>query len=109
MTFEWKRYDIQFDMQRDCIEEFGCSDGDWVKSEDAINREAVNEAKIRTLETQLKDARAALASNKAVAVAVAVAVDFPYQRTFDAIAAATKIEAGHIAISVRAFTEAYNK
>ena len=56
------------------------------------------------LQAALEAWQAALASNKAAAVAV----DFPYQRTFDAIAAATKIEAGHIAISVRAFAEAYN-
>jgi hypothetical protein len=32
---------------------------------------------------------------------------FPYQITFDAIAAATSIEAGHISISVRKFKEAF--
>lgn len=35
-------------------------------------------------------------------------INFPYQRTFDAIAAATKIEGGAIAISVRAFREAWD-
>lgn len=32
------------------------SEGDWVRAEDAINRESVLQAQIRTLETQLKDA-----------------------------------------------------
>jgi hypothetical protein len=40
-------------------------DGDWVKAQDAINREAVLQAQIRTLEVQLKDARAAHAADKA--------------------------------------------
>jgi hypothetical protein len=38
------------------------ADGEWVKAQDAIDRDAVLEAQIRTLETQLKDTkRAALA------------------------------------------------
>lgn len=32
---------------------------------------------------------------------------FPYQKTFNAIAAATKVEAGHIAISVADFCKAF--
>jgi len=37
-----------------------------------------------------------------------VAVDFPYQKTFNAIAAATSVCGGHVAISVIDFREAYN-
>lgn len=33
------------------------SDGEWVKAEDAINRDAVLTAQIRTLETQLNEGR----------------------------------------------------
>jgi hypothetical protein len=156
MTFIFDRYHVDTVDEPD-IEE--ASDGEYVLAEDAINREAVNADRIRLLEVQLKEAKAALASNKAAAVAaepvgylhtfanperphdpikrfstyrfqkphtcdetviecvplyatlpapIVSADDFPYQRTFDAIAAATKIEAGHIAISVRAFAEAYN-
>lgn len=36
------------------------SDGEWVKAKDAINRDAVLNAQIRTLEVQLKDTRAEL-------------------------------------------------
>lgn len=36
------------------------------------------------------------------------AINFPYSRTFNAIAAATKIEGGNISISVRAFHEAWD-
>lgn len=35
-------------------------DGAWVKADDAINRNAVQQAKIETLEVQFKDAKAAL-------------------------------------------------
>ena len=53
MTFEFKRYDCT------CKNRFavGASDGEWVSADDAINREAVNADKIRTLEVQLKEAR----------------------------------------------------
>lgn len=70
----------------------------------ASRQDADSEYEADVKEWALMAWQAALASNKAAAVAV----DFPYQRTFDAIAAATKIEAGHVAISVRAFSEAYN-
>lgn len=33
------------------------AEGDYVRAKDAINREAVLQAQIRTLETQLKDAK----------------------------------------------------
>jgi DNA anti-recombination protein RmuC len=32
-------------------------EGDWVKAQDALDREAVLQAQIRTLETQIKDAQ----------------------------------------------------
>jgi hypothetical protein len=35
----------------------GAHDGEWVRAEDAINREAVNADRIRVLEEQLKDCR----------------------------------------------------
>jgi hypothetical protein len=34
-------------------------DGDWVRAQDALDREAVLQDRIRTLETQLKDGRPA--------------------------------------------------
>jgi hypothetical protein len=55
MTHVFKRYEPDSDCsdhERD--------DGFYVRAEDAINREAVNEAKIRTLEVQLKEAKAQL-------------------------------------------------
>jgi hypothetical protein len=56
-------------------EVWAAGDGEWVKSEDAINREAVLQAQIRTLETQLKDARAfaRLARDAALEEAAAIA------------------------------------
>jgi hypothetical protein len=39
------------------MDEIGSTDGEYVLAEDAINREAVLQAQIRTLEVQLKDAR----------------------------------------------------
>jgi hypothetical protein len=39
-------------------------DGEWVRAEDAINREAVNADAIRTLELHLKEAQRAVASLK---------------------------------------------
>jgi hypothetical protein len=41
------------------------ADGECVLAQDAINREAVLQAQIRTLELQLKDARAAHAEDRA--------------------------------------------
>jgi hypothetical protein len=55
MTFLWKRLDYG-----EHEGEYDDAEGRYVLAEDAINREAVNEAKIRTLEVQLKDAKAAL-------------------------------------------------
>ena len=53
MTFLWKRLDYG---EREG--EYDDAEGRYVLAEDAINREAVNEAKIRTLEVQLKDTKA---------------------------------------------------
>jgi len=61
MTYVWDRFDI------DVLDNHGwntysekpASDGAYVKAEDAINREAVNAAKIATLEAQLKIAQEA--------------------------------------------------
>lgn len=41
------------------------AEGEWVKAQDALDREAVLQAQIHTLEVQLKDARAAHAGDKA--------------------------------------------
>lgn len=43
-------------------------DGAWVKAQDAIDREAVLQSQIRTLETQLKDARATVIADAAGAI-----------------------------------------
>jgi hypothetical protein len=48
-TFQWDRFDVQQGSARPA------SDGLFVLAQDAINREAVLQASIRTLETQLKD------------------------------------------------------
>jgi hypothetical protein len=67
MTFIFDRYHVDTVDEPD-IEE--TSDGEYVLAEDAINREAVNADRIRLLEVQLKEAKAACPSNKAAAVAV---------------------------------------
>jgi hypothetical protein len=60
-TFVYDRFDCTNGGSAHC---YGCytmdasSDGDYVRAEDAINREAVLQAEIRTLQVQLKDARA---------------------------------------------------
>ena len=57
MTKEWNR----FDSIEDCHDCGGMMrpspDGEFVRAEDAINREAVNADKIRLLEIQLKESR----------------------------------------------------
>lgn len=56
MTFQFKRYDPPTSCSQadDWIE---AGDGEWVAAQDAINREAVNAAKIDALQTQLKEAK----------------------------------------------------
>jgi hypothetical protein len=59
-THVYDRFDVGADAVsnvRPEMYEVPCSDGDWVKAEDAINREAVLQAEIRTLQVQLKEAR----------------------------------------------------
>lgn len=51
--------------------------------------------------------KCALSANPPVQSVEVGPTAFPYQRTFNAIAAATKIEGGHISISVTAFKEAF--
>lgn len=57
MSTVFKRYDCEGGRHH-C---YGCyhmaenADGDWVSSQDAYDHIAILEAKIRTLETQLKD------------------------------------------------------
>lgn len=53
MTFEFKRFDIYY--ADGGYEERPSSDGACVLAEDAINREAVNADKIRTLEARLRE------------------------------------------------------
>lgn len=53
MTFKWDRLDI-VDPCR-LVETEPADDGEYVLAEDAINREAVNADKIRTLEVRLKE------------------------------------------------------
>lgn len=58
-SFVYDRFDCTNGGSQHCYGCYGmdpCSDGDYVKAEDAINREAVLQAQIRTLEVQLKDA-----------------------------------------------------
>jgi hypothetical protein len=54
-TFQFERFDID---PNDAHERIPAADGAYVYADDAIDREAVLQAQIRTLETQLKDARA---------------------------------------------------
>lgn len=55
-TFVYDRFDVYSSGDGYYTVEAECSsDGEYVKAEDAINREAVLQAQIRTLETQLKD------------------------------------------------------
>ncbi|SAL01630.1 hypothetical protein AWB80_08170 [Caballeronia pedi] len=61
-TFVFDRFDVRGCACDDCqtgVTTHAEFDGEWVKAQDAISREAVLQAQIRTLETQLKDARAA--------------------------------------------------
>jgi hypothetical protein len=60
-TFAYKRFDID---KYDSNEQIPCADGLYVHAEDAINREAVLQAEIRTLQARLKDAKAADADFK---------------------------------------------
>jgi hypothetical protein len=64
-TFVYDRFDVRALSTGD-LHIARTSDGEWMKAEDAINREAVLQAQIRTIETQLKDTKRA-ASNAAPA------------------------------------------
>ncbi len=50
-VFEFERFDV------DGSGHWEASDGDWVKAQEAIDREAALQAQIRTLETQLAETR----------------------------------------------------
>lgn len=56
MTFQFNRYDPPTSCSQ-CDDFVATGDGDWVAAQDAINREAVNAAKIDALQTQLKEAK----------------------------------------------------
>ncbi|MCA7945609.1 hypothetical protein [Burkholderia vietnamiensis] len=77
-TFIYERLDIigasSADMPR-ATRRVPAADGEFVYAEDAINREAALQAEIRTLEAQLKDARAfaRLARNAAIEEAAGIA------------------------------------
>lgn len=53
-AFIFDRFDVRTHDHGD-IEEVAASDGEWVRAQDALNREAVLQAQIRTLEVQLKE------------------------------------------------------
>lgn len=54
MTFQWERFDVTADCIGSETYEVPDAEGEYVKAEDAINREAVNAAEIATLKVQLK-------------------------------------------------------
>ena len=58
-THVWRRFDVQTAAHEYAadVERTDSADGEYVLAQDAIDREAVLQAQIRTLETQLKDAR----------------------------------------------------
>lgn len=62
MTFTWNRFDIEAPSANpdNLYDHIGASDSHYVLAEDAINREAVNADKIRTLEVQLKETKRAM-------------------------------------------------
>lgn len=65
--FEFERFDLRACACDEC--DMGITpqpefDGDWVKAQDALNRESVLQAQIRTLEAQLKDTRALLEAGR---------------------------------------------
>lgn len=57
-SFAYDRFDVHADGDGyiSTVEEAN-SEGNYVKAQDALDREAVLQARIRTLETQLKDSR----------------------------------------------------
>lgn len=62
-TFVYERFDIHDEYDRPMLPGnrlvFTAGDGEWVKAEDAINRDAVLNARIQTLEVQLQDTKRA--------------------------------------------------
>ena len=64
-TFSYDRFDVHACDCDSCfspVRVTGEFDGKWIKAEDAINRDAVLTAQIRTLELQLKETKAAALS-----------------------------------------------
>jgi hypothetical protein len=56
MSTVFKRYDLYCSSDGYySVEEDESSDGDWVRAQDAYDHTAILEARIRVLETQLKD------------------------------------------------------
>jgi hypothetical protein len=73
-THVFDRFDVGSNrLDDEDVERWPCSDGYWVKAEDAINRDAALQARIRTLEVQWNDAekRAMLNHKKAEAARTA--------------------------------------
>lgn len=63
MTFKWNRMDVigvEYKGEETTVHVVAADDGSYVRAFEAINREAVNADRIRTLELQLKEARQAL-------------------------------------------------
>lgn len=59
-TFVFERFDLFGDRTP-------AADGEFVSAQEALDREAILQAEIRTLETQLKDARTAIAGSAVIA------------------------------------------
>jgi hypothetical protein len=62
-TFVYDRFDVYSCACDECdsgTQNHAEFDGEWVKAQDAINRDAVLQAEIRTSQAQLKDAKAAV-------------------------------------------------
>ncbi|HDR9163642.1 TPA: hypothetical protein QDB28_004046 [Burkholderia vietnamiensis] len=79
-TFAFNRFDID---KYDSNGRIPAADGDYVLAEDAINRDAVQSAKIRTLEMQLKDALAASRADREAAARYLFLRDDDYWRQSD--------------------------
>jgi hypothetical protein len=76
-THVFDRFDVGSNrLDDEDIERWPCSDGYWVKAQDAIDREAVLQAQIRTLEATLEATkRAALAGMDAATSASSVRLE----------------------------------
>jgi hypothetical protein len=74
--FEYERFDMRGIGNEGAIVATD-SEGDWVKAQDALDREAVLQARIRTLEVQLGAARAAAVVNEGEEAMQRAAAELP--------------------------------